>query len=181
MDGSQIAWCFAGRSFACPSVVARAAFQSQTQLSLQARSTVWILIIGPAAGTLLICTARCCATLIPPCNRADQTVHLCLPAKWWKQRITSPFEVFPRPPCPGVVRFPRVFPGCVNLQATDNPAARPSLARGNGWEDWIEIHGRMDDLAWDHEVNLQPAILAWLAQSPLVSCSAVIMNSTTTF
>lgn len=75
----------------------------------------------------------------------------------------SPFEVIP--PTPAWGREINGFSWLRHLKATDSPAAR-QVAR-ELVEDWIAIHGRWDDLAWEPDVT-STRILAWLAQSPLV-------------
>lgn len=75
----------------------------------------------------------------------------------------SPFEVIP--PTLAWGREIHGFSWLRHLKASDNPAARQVAQEMV--EDWIEIHGKWNDIAWDHEVT-STRILAWLAQSPLV-------------
>ncbi|MGJ8534741.1 MAG: heparinase II/III family protein [Alphaproteobacteria bacterium] len=151
---------FAGK-FRLSSVVARAAFQSLKRSFHSSPVYRWSYN-GPAPERLLIAP--------PDVRTADPTIATELingtfvfAGEVVEAPDYSPFEVIP--PTPAWGREIHGFSWLRHLKATDNPAAR-QVAR-EMVEDWIEIHGRWDDLAWDHEVT-STRILAWLAQSPLV-------------
>lgn len=75
----------------------------------------------------------------------------------------SPFEVIP--PTAEWGREINGFSWLRHLKATDNPSAK-HVAR-EMVEDWIDIHGKWDDIAWEPAVT-STRVLAWLAQSPMI-------------
>lgn len=151
---------FAGQ-FRLSSVVARAAFQSLKRSFHSSPIYRWSYS-GPAPERLLIAP--------PDVRTADPTIATELingtfvfAGEVVEAPDYSPFEVIP--PTPAWGRELHGFSWLRHLKATDNPAARQVAQELV--EDWIEIHGKWDDLAWSHDVT-STRILAWLAQSPLV-------------
>lgn len=151
---------FAGQ-FRLSSVVARAAFQSLKRSFHSSPVYRWSYN-APAPERLLIAP--------PDVRTADPTIATELidgtfvfAGEVVDAPDYSPFEVMP--PTLAWGRELHGFSWLRHLKATDNPAAR-QVAR-ELVEDWIEIHGRWNDIAWNHEVT-STRILAWLAQSPLV-------------
>ena len=151
---------FAGQ-FRLSSIVARAAYHSLKRSFHSSAIYRWTYN-GPAPERLLIAP--------PDVRTADPTIATELingtfvfAGEVVEAPNYSPFEVIP--PTLAWGREIHGFSWLRHLKATDNPAAR-QVAR-EMVEDWIEIHGKWNDIAWDHEVT-STRILAWLAQSPLI-------------
>ncbi len=156
----KIPGAFAGQ-FRLSSIVARAAYHSLKRSFHSSPIYRWTYN-GPAPERLLIAP--------PDVRTADPTIATELingtfvfAGEVVEAPNYSPFEVIP--PTLAWGREIHGFSWLRHLKATDNPAAR-QVAR-EMVEDWIEIHGKWNDIAWDHEVT-STRILAWLAQSPLI-------------
>jgi uncharacterized heparinase superfamily protein len=156
----KVPGAFAGQ-FRLSSIVARAAYHSLKRSFHSSPIYRWAYN-GPAPERLLIAP--------PDVRTADPTIATELingtfvfAGEVVEAPDYSPFEVIP--PTLAWGREIHGFSWLRHLKATDNPAAR-QVAR-EMVEDWIDIHGRWNDIAWDHEVT-STRILAWLAQSPLV-------------
>jgi uncharacterized heparinase superfamily protein len=156
----KIPGAFAGQ-FRLSSIVARAAYHTLKRNFHSSPIYRWTYN-GPAPERLLIAP--------PDVRTADPTIatELINGTFVFAGEVVdapdySPFEVIP--PTLAWGREIHGFSWLRHLKATDNPAAR-QVAR-ELVEDWIDIHGRWNDIAWDHEVT-STRILAWLAQSPLV-------------